>query len=243
MSTTTAFSCWRTASRFTWDFAGARATRRHRRSLSRFQYGTPDGYDFFLSMGSLANAEEKYFKHQQPYWTLNTDHTTYDEVWQSRAIWQHLKAIKPAVMLVGGWYDTEDPQGLLRQFDFMEHNTPPADMLVMVVESRRLCARRWRPTGQRELRLQTGVYYREKIELPFFLYYLKGRGDGKFPKAWLFETGTNQWRRFDAWPPKQTKTTDLFLNGSGKLSWQQPAEPGFDEYVSDPNKPVLMSAA
>ena len=63
---------------------------------------------------------------------LNIDHTTYDEEWQSRAIWKHLKDIKPAVMLVGGWYDTEDPQGLLRQFDFMEKNTPPAtDMLVM----------------------------------------------------------------------------------------------------------------
>ena len=62
---------------------------------------------------------------------MNIDHTTYDEEWQSRAIWKYLKAIKPAVMLVGGWYDTEDPQGLLRQFDFMEKNTPPADMLVM----------------------------------------------------------------------------------------------------------------
>ena len=84
-------------------------------------------YDFYLSMGSLANADEKYFKHQQPLWELNIDHTTYDEVWQSRAIWRHLKGIKPAVMLVGGWYDTEDPQGLLRQFDFMEKNTPPKD--------------------------------------------------------------------------------------------------------------------
>ncbi|HEY5506943.1 MAG TPA: CocE/NonD family hydrolase, partial [Coriobacteriia bacterium] len=97
-----------------------------------FQYGTPDGYQFYLDMGPLANAEEKYFKHKQPFWTLNVEHTTYDEVWQSRAIWKHLKNIKPAVMLVGGWYDTEDPQGPLRQFDFMEKNgPPPMDMLVM----------------------------------------------------------------------------------------------------------------
>ena len=81
---------------------------------------------------SLANADEKYFKHKQPLWNLNIDHTTYDEVWQSRAIWKYLKNIKPAVMLVGGWYDTEDPQGLLRQHEFMEKNGPPAvDMLVM----------------------------------------------------------------------------------------------------------------
>ena len=75
-------------------------------------------------LGSLSNADEKYFKHKQPMWNMNIDHTTYDEEWQSRAIWKYLKAIKPAVMLVGGWYDTEDPQGLLRQFDFMEKNAP-----------------------------------------------------------------------------------------------------------------------
>jgi uncharacterized protein len=76
-----------------------------------FDFRTPDGYEFYLNLGSLANADEKYFKHQQPMWNMNIDHTTYDDTWQSRAIWKYLKAIKPAVMLVGGWYDTEDPQG------------------------------------------------------------------------------------------------------------------------------------
>ena len=95
--------------------------------VPRFDFGTQDGYDFYLSLGSLANVDEKYFKHQQPKWNMNIEHTAYDEEWQSRAIWKHLKSVKPAVMLVGGWYDTEDPQGLLRQFDFMEQNNPPAD--------------------------------------------------------------------------------------------------------------------
>ena len=97
-----------------------------------FQYGTPNGYDFYLQMGSLANADEKYFKHQQPFWNLNVDHPAYDEVWQSRSIWKYLDDIKPAVMLVGGWYDNEDPQGLLRQYYFMEKHSPPkVEMLVM----------------------------------------------------------------------------------------------------------------
>ena len=148
-------------------------------------------------MGSLANADEKYFKHQQPYWNLNIDHTTYDEVWQSRAIWKHLKAIKPAVMLVGGWYDTEDPQGLLRQFDFMEKNTPPrGDMLVMGPWNHGGFSRGdGDRLGNVNFGSKTGLYYREHIEFPFFLYYLKGKGDGKFPKAWLFQTGLNQWRK------------------------------------------------
>ena len=90
-----------------------------------FDFGTPDGYDFFLRMGSLANADEKYFKHKNPYWIQNLDHTTYDDVWQSRSIWKYLKGIKPAVMVVGGWFDAEDLQGPLRTFEFMEKNSPP----------------------------------------------------------------------------------------------------------------------
>jgi putative CocE/NonD family hydrolase len=205
-----------------------------------FQFGTPDGYDFYLQMGSLANADEKYFKHQQPLWNLNVEHTTYDEVWQSRAIWRHLKNIKPAVMLVGGWYDTEDPQGLLRQHEFMEKNGPPAvDMLVMGPWNHGGFARGdGDRLGNMNFGSKTGVYYRERIELPFFLYYLKGRGDGKFPKAWVFQTGVNQWRKFEEWPPAAAKSTTVYLDAKGKLAWQQPVELGFDEYLSDPNRPV-----
>jgi putative CocE/NonD family hydrolase len=205
-----------------------------------FQFGTPDGYDFYLEMGSLANADEKYFKHKQPFWNMNLDHTTYDEVWQSRAIWKHLKNIKPAVMLVGGWYDTEDPQGLLRQHDFMEKNHPPAvDMLVMGPWNHGGFSRGdGDRLGNVNFGSKTGVYYREKIELPFFLYYLKGRGDGKFPKAYVFQTGMNQWRKFDAWPPAGAKSTTVYLAAKGKLAWQQPEQAAFDEYLSDPNKPV-----
>ena len=205
-----------------------------------FQFGTPDGYEFFLEMGSLANADEKYFRHRQPLWNLNVDHTSYDEVWQSRAIWKYLKNIRPAVMLVGGWYDTEDPQGLLRQHDFMEHNGPPAvDMLVMGPWNHGGFARGdGDRLGNINFGSKTGVYYREKIEFPFFSYWLKGRGDGKFPRANVVQTGTNQWRKFDVWPPATAKATAVYLDAKGKLAWQQPSQTAFDEYLADPNKPV-----
>ncbi len=205
-----------------------------------FQFGTPDGYDFYLQMGSHANADEKYFKHQQPLWNLNIEHTSYDDVWQSRAIWKHLKNIKPAVMLVGGWYDTEDPQGLLRQHAFMEQNNPPAvDMLVMGPWNHGGFARGdGDRLGNVNFGSKTALYYRERIELPFFVYHLKGRGDGKFPKAYVFQTGLNEWRKFDSWPRAEAKTASIYLDEQGKLAWQQPAKAAFDEYVADPNKPV-----
>ena len=204
-------------------------------------WGTPDGYEFFLNLGGTCRTPTKNISRASSLCGLmNIDHPTYDETWQSRAIWKHLKNIKPAVMLVGGWYDTEDPQGLLRQFDFMEKNNPPAtDMLVMGPWNHGgFRARQRRPAGNVTFGSNTGQYYREKIEFPFFLYYLKGRGDGKFPKAYVFQTGSmsggnsirglrrNRRRRRCSW----TRRANCPGNSHRTAA--------FDEYVADPNKPV-----
>lgn len=204
-----------------------------------FDYRTPDGYDFYLSMGTLANADERYFKHGNPYWEMNVKNNTYNEFWQARSVWKYLKNVKPAVMLVGGWFDAEDPQGLFRQFYFMEKNSPPSDLLVVGPWTHGGFARGdGDRVGNVSFGSKTAVYFREKIEFPFFLYYLKGKGDSKIPKAWVFETGVNQWRRFDAWPPKAAKNTDLFLEAQGKISLTSSSTENFDEYQSDPAKPV-----
>lgn len=205
-----------------------------------FDYGTPDGYDFYLSLGTLANADERYFKNMQPYWTMNVKNSTYNDFWQARSIWKYLKDVKPAVMIVGGWYDQEDPQGLFRQFyQLKKDSAQTADMLVVGPWVHGGFARGdGDRVGNVSFGSKTAAYYREKIEFPFFMHYLKGQETGKLPKAWVFETGVNQWRKFDEWPPKEAKTTDLFLDEKGKISWQAPAAASFGEYISDPAKPV-----
>jgi putative CocE/NonD family hydrolase len=205
-----------------------------------FDPGTPDGYDFYLGMGPLANSEERYFKHKNPWWTEDVTNTTYNEYWQSRSIWKHLKSVKPAAMVVGGWFDAEDLQGPLRVFDTMEKNSPPAtDMLVMGPWTHGGFARGdGDRVGNISFGSKTALYYREHIEFPFFLLQLKGKGDSDLPRAWVFQTGMNQWRRFDAWPPKEAKPQTLYLDAKGKLSTTQPAAASYDEYLSDPNKPV-----
>jgi putative CocE/NonD family hydrolase len=87
---------------------------------------------------------------------------------------------------------------------------------------------------------KTAPAYQETIELPFFEFHLKGKGANKHPKAWVFETGTNQWRQHDAWPPRDTKPRSLYLQADGKLAFEPPGQSAseFDEYVSDPSKPV-----
>lgn len=216
---------------------------------TRFDFGTPDAYDFYLRMGSLAASNEKYFTIRNPYWDYNLDHASYDEFWQVRSLVPHMKNIKPAVLFVGGWFDAEDLAGPLKLFRSLEKNGPTApDTLVMgpwshggwsYMDGDRL--------GNLSFGSKTGEFYREAIELPFFLYHLKGRGDGlkgskeaPAPKAWLFATGTNEWRRFEAWPPREAREMSLYLCPGGKLAFE-PAPGGegdFDEYVSDPAKPV-----
>jgi uncharacterized protein len=122
----------------------------------------------------------------------------------------------------------------------MEHNGPPAvNMLVMGPWNHGGFARGdGDRLGNVNFGSKTSAYYRERIELPFFLHFLKGRGEGKFPRAYVFQTGMNQWRRFDAWPPATAKSTTIYLEAKGKLEWQAPAKASFDEYLSDPDKPV-----
>ncbi|MBM3783953.1 MAG: CocE/NonD family hydrolase [Acidobacteria bacterium] len=205
-----------------------------------FQHGTPDGYKFFLQLGPLYNANEKYFKNSVAFWNDMMRHDTYDEFWQSRNLRPHLKAIKPAVMTVGGWFDTENLYGAMQVFHNVERQSPSTtNMLVMGPWYHGQWARdNGDHLGYISFDSRTGPYYRKNIEAPFFDYYLKGTGDGKLPKAHVFETGANQWRKFDTWPPKNAESKTLFLNANGTLTFAAPSAAGHDEFISDPAKPV-----
>jgi hypothetical protein len=92
--------------------------------------------------------------------------------------------------------------------------------------------------GDVQFNAKTAEYFRANIQFPFFEHYLKGKGAAQ-PKAVVFETGTNVWRNFDAWPPKAARAKTLYFHAGGKLSFEAPTEAkGVDEYVSDPNHPV-----
>jgi putative CocE/NonD family hydrolase len=206
-----------------------------------FDHETPDGYDFFLRMGPLANADKKYLKGEVAFWNELLKHPTYDEFWKARNLRPHLKNIKPAVMTVGGWFDAENLYGALETYKNVEKNSPNIqNMLVMGPWRHGGWAR---GDGDRlgDIRFngKTSKFFRESIELPFFEYHLKGKGEMKHPEAWVFETGTNVWRQYDAWPPKQAKPLSLHFHAQGKLAFGAPSEDkAFDEYISDPAKPV-----
>ena len=210
-----------------------------------FNFKTPDGYDFFLRMGPLANSDKVLLKGRALEWTEFLTHPTYDDYWKARNIRPHLKNIRCAVMTVGGWFDAEDLFGPLETYRATERQNPGiTNMLVMGPWAHGGWGRGPGDTlGHFSFRAKTSEYYREKIELPFFRHFLKGDTNYTPTEAHIFETGTHVWRKFDAWPPKQVVPRTLYLRAGGALAFSPPTEgAAFDEYVSDPAKPVPFTA-
>jgi putative CocE/NonD family hydrolase len=209
---------------------------------ARFKFPTPDGYQFYLDMGPLKNANKKYLHGKIPFWNQIMAHGTYDEFWKTRNILPHLRNIKPAVMVVGGWFDTENLYGALHTYQAIEQNNPG---IVNILVMGPWFHGGWvRSDGSRlgdiSFGAKTGEYYIKNIELPFFNYYLKDKGEFNLPEAYVFETGTNKWKTYSHWPPKNINREKLYLGQNHSLSFSSPSntENLYHQYISDPAKPV-----
>ncbi len=205
------------------------------------EYPTLDGYELFLRAGSMENVTRDLLKDAAPFWNDMMAHPNRDEFWQKRAILPHLKNVSPAVMVVTGWYDAEDLYGSFKTYQAIESQNPKVNNILVVgpwhhggwasVEGDRL--------GQANFGSKTAAFYRAQIELPFFERHLKGEKHAPLAEATVFETGSNVWRTFDDWPPKENQPRALFLGEGGTLVEKPPTESSaYDEYVSDPNRPV-----
>ncbi|MDB5030463.1 CocE/NonD family hydrolase [Mucilaginibacter sp.] len=209
-------------------------------------YGTPDGYDFYLNMGPLKNFDDKILHHTNKLWDDMMEHDTYDEYWKSRTPEPHLKNIVPAMLTVGGFFDQEDPYGPLKVNASIEKGGhKDRNILVMGPWYHGGFSRGDGETvGNIQLGSKTGVFYRENIEFPFFMHYLKDAPDPQLPNAYMFETGTNVWKKYSKWPPEEAKQGAIYLQPDNKLAFTAPQANTkmFDAYVSDPAKPVPYSA-
>jgi uncharacterized protein len=213
-------------------------------SKEEFQYGTEDGFQFYMKMGSVANSDASYLRYKNPYWTDTYTHTIYDEFWKSRDVVPHLKNITPAVLVVGGWYDAEDLSGTLKTFRAIGAQSPAtANTLVMGPWSHGGWQQgNGKKLGDISFGAPTAAFLRS-LELSFFRHYLKGASEPALPKAIAFETGANVWKKLNQWPPPATPQR-LYFHGHGKLASASPTdENAFDEYLSDPNNPVPAFAA
>ena len=224
-----------------------------------FEFGTEDGYGFYMGLGPLKNANIRYFKNNVAYWKTMAAHPNYDAFWKARNLLPHLRNVAPAVMTVGGWFDAEDLYGALNTYQAVEKQNPKIfNILVMGAWSHGGWSRSESAVGNLSFGGNTSAFFQKEIELPFFNHYLKGKGEHHLPEAYMFETGLNRWRKFEAWPPRNLDKKAFYLHakdrtGIGRLSVEPPGEEGDplvengtgpslfsgrDRFPSDPSRPV-----
>src|SRR5579864_2849158 len=212
---------------------------------THFQFDTYDTYDWYLRLGPLPNLNLRYLHGSIPYWNSLVRHPNYDEFWRKEA-WVNQLASAPVPNLnVAGFWDQEDPWGPWKIWRNSEKHDPDNHNFMVGGPWNH---GGWERSDGGALGLltfaghKTATEFRQNIEAPFFRYFLHGRGT-QFPwKAATFQTGSNTWHTYNAWPPKQAKPTNLYLHADGTLSFtrsdpQQGAK-SYVEYISDPRNPV-----
>ncbi len=208
----------------------------------RPEFPIKDNYRFYLEGGSVKELEANYFKKNIKFYNDLFAHPDYDQFWQDRNPLPHLTNVKPAVMTVGGFFDAEDVYGAFETYKAIEKQNPnTTNMIVAGPWFHGGWVRAKGDTfGDMQFESNTSLYYQEKIELPFFNYYLKEKGNFKPTEAHIFITGSNEWKQFETWPPKNISNQKMYLQSNGKIVFNKAimSVPTYDEYVSDPNKPV-----
>ena len=213
-----------------------------------FDHGMKDGYQFFLELGPLKNANERWFHHDVAFWDELVQHPDYDAFWKERDLQPQLQHVAPAVMTVGGWFDAEDLFGALHVYSAVERQNPGIfNVLVMGPWQHGGWSRtEGEHLGNVHFGSKTAHEYQQRLELAFFERFLKDKKGSDIAEANVFETGANRWRTFDAWPPKARVEKSIYLGAGGKLSFDAPAENGDaarDEFISDPAHPVPFTEA
>lgn len=208
-------------------------------------YASPDAYNFFITYTPIKKLNDELLKNEIPFWDTMSAHGTYDYYWKSRSNLQHLKNIKPALLIVGGWYDAEDMYGPLHIYKTIEKNDPKNNSRIVMGPWTHGA---WIYTkgdslGDFSFDQNTADFYRKEILLPFFKYYLKGEGDLKLNDAYVFNTGENKWNNYETWPPKNVSEIKYYFQPEEKLNSSLPKDDNsFTEYVSDPFNPVPYTA-
>jgi putative CocE/NonD family hydrolase len=205
-----------------------------------FDVNSKNDYDFFMKLGPISNTQsEKYFNHKSYIWDEYVQHDTYDEYWKSRNIRQHLKDISIPTLVVGGWFDAEDLFGALNTYSSIEaQSSKNNNHLVMGPWTHGAWeSPEWKAYASHDFGSNTSKFFQDSIEANFFNFYLKDKGKFTASEATVFETGSNKWTSYDKWPPANVRDVTYYLGEHQKLT-STASEKTFDEYTSDPAKPV-----
>ena len=210
-------------------------------SYGKGKDGKPtDGYDFFLERGSFAE-DVKHSGQKQPFptWKLFLDHPSYDVVWSSRGVENHLSEVAVPTLSVGGYYDQEDMWGPQEEYKTLEpHDMKKENFLVLGPWRHGYWSSSSRRLGNLNFGQSIGDEFRKDIEAKFFGHYLKDEPGFDLEDTASFQTGSNTWKRYSHFPPEQSQSTSIHLLANGALGWNEPKEPSKTSYLSDPANPV-----
>jgi uncharacterized protein len=231
------------ALRESYDFEYAVMEQADKNKNTHFEFETYDTYQWYLDLGPLSNINSKYLHGFIPYWNSSVDHPDYDDFWKKEAWVRQLHASTVPNLNVAGFWDQEDPWGPWQIFRHAEENDPQHTNFM--VAGPWYHGEWWTPKGDSIGLIPFGGHetareFRENIEAPFFRYYLHDKGEKPSWQVNTFQTGSNTWHTYPAWPPKEATPANLYLNADGTLSFTAPSKtaPGYREYVSDPANPV-----
>jgi putative CocE/NonD family hydrolase len=218
------------------------------KEFSPFAFDQYDTYSWYLSLGSLANADARHLQGKYPTWNNFVTHPDYDAFWQREAVMQYLDRVTVPTLNVAGWWDQEDFYGPLKIYETLEpHDRNRLNYLVVGPWNHGgWRGRSGEKLGNIDFGDSTAVHFKRNIEVPWFAYWLKDKGALQLAEATTFEAGANAWRSHDSWPPPPTVATPrrLYFHAGGRMAFQPPAasDSGFDAYVSDPARPVPYRA-
>jgi hypothetical protein len=217
------------------------------KELSPFAFDQYDVYSWYLSLGSLANADERHLHGKYPTWNNFVTHPNYDAFWQREAVMQYLGRVTVPTLNVAGWWDQEDFYGPVKIYETLEpHDSKQLTYLVVGPWNHGgWRGRSGQKLGNIDFGDSTSVYFKRNIEVPWFAYWLKDKGTLQLAEATTFEAGANVWRSHESWPPRVNVTPRRFyFHSGGRMGLDAPAaaDSGFDAYVSDPAKPVPYRA-
>ncbi len=208
---------------------------------SGFNFNSQDNYDWYLKTGAIKNIM-KLTGDSIAFWKDLYAHPNLDDWWKARNARVSMYDVKPVMLVVGGLYDAEDCFGAWNLYKAIKKQSPSTNSHIVMGPwyHGEWSSNDGTHLGNAQWGSNTSAWYQNNIEIPFFNYYLKGKGaEPKLPAATIFFSGANEWKQFDQWPPADKQDQTIYLQANGGLSWEAPAKGGsYSEYISDPAHPV-----
>src|SRR5258708_655530 len=227
-----------------WDFYSSFGKPRPKPTTvgpSGFDFYTKDNYKWYLETGAMKNIM-KLTGDSIAFWKDLYQHPNRDAWWQARNARVAMYNVKPVMLVVGGLYDAEDCFGAWNLYKAIRAQSPSTNSHLVMGPwyHGEWASNDGTHLGNVQWGSNTSFWYQSNIEIPFFNYYLKGKGsEPKLPAATVFFSGANEWHQFDQWPPRASQERSIFLQADGTLAWQASADKNsFSEYISDPAHPV-----